>query len=759
VSREKALRWVLLLAALAALLLHARVYAFLCDDAFISFRYAKNLAEGHGLVFNPGFERVEGYTNFLWVLILAAGDRLLGMKPEELANPLLVLATVGLFALVARRAQGEREEGEAWWPALVPLVLLAATRSVAVWTTSGLETRLFELLVVAATLRLVRETGAIADAHRTLVPWSGLLFALATLTRPDGLLMAGCAIGVAALLTLGAWRKTWKHRLLQGVLFAVPVTLHFVWRYAYYGAWLPNTYYAKVGGRTWWEMGGAYLASFALEYFVVLWVPFVVLAVARHARRATLGIPLVYAAVVVPHALYVARIGGDHFEYRPLDLYFPFLYLLIGDGMREAAARWGAVASLPRKIPTVGLAGLVLLGVCWIPWRSHREFPKEFIPGFPGMRTGRTLASAYLDPADDPLLRSPGLRAVATAHRDLLRTTTSRLVGTRAEEHRLFLGTAIRTGRKLRELVDRGVLPADTHIAISAVGVIPYLSGLRTLDRLGLTDPVVARMPPNELRILAHDRHATIDYAARIGVDLWAEDPVHPWLALDDSRLGYVLDDARKAERDVHFAEIDGGVILARFPNGEVRGKQRFPKLTFHSTLRNAEAVAALRRAAAAAERAQLATRPDSLEARVVAALSLAEEGDLDGAVRSLEGLDRPDDPNVLFNLGTLYARQGRYEEAVTALRTAVATVPDFPGGRFNLGLALGRLGRWEEARVELAAAVDLDPTDPTPLYAFGAACLVLGDDAGRVRAAERLRRLGSASAVELAERLERGTP
>ena len=43
---------------------------FLCDDAFISFRYARNLLKGHGLVFNPG-EYVEGYSNFLWTLELA----------------------------------------------------------------------------------------------------------------------------------------------------------------------------------------------------------------------------------------------------------------------------------------------------------------------------------------------------------------------------------------------------------------------------------------------------------------------------------------------------------------------------------------------------------------------------------------------------------------------------------------------------------------------------------------------------------------
>ena len=59
------LPWLALLAWLTS------VAWFLTDDAFISFRYVRNLLEGHGLVFNPG-EYVEGYTNFLWILELVA---------------------------------------------------------------------------------------------------------------------------------------------------------------------------------------------------------------------------------------------------------------------------------------------------------------------------------------------------------------------------------------------------------------------------------------------------------------------------------------------------------------------------------------------------------------------------------------------------------------------------------------------------------------------------------------------------------------
>ena len=79
---------------LALLVWLASVSWFLTDDAFISFRYVRNLLEGHGLVFNPG-ERVEGYSNFLWVLELAAIWRVLGVAPEDAAPWLSVACTAG----------------------------------------------------------------------------------------------------------------------------------------------------------------------------------------------------------------------------------------------------------------------------------------------------------------------------------------------------------------------------------------------------------------------------------------------------------------------------------------------------------------------------------------------------------------------------------------------------------------------------------------------------------------------------------------
>src|SRR5262245_15180176 len=106
---------------LILLLAHAASYSFLTDDAYISFRYARNLADGHGLVFNPGGERVEGYSNFLWVLILAAFDRA-GIPPERAANPLSLIATAGLWWVVVRFLARHRSRGSSeWWLVVPPL--------------------------------------------------------------------------------------------------------------------------------------------------------------------------------------------------------------------------------------------------------------------------------------------------------------------------------------------------------------------------------------------------------------------------------------------------------------------------------------------------------------------------------------------------------------------------------------------------------------------------------------------------------------
>ena len=574
----------LLLVALAGtgllLLAHAWSYFFLTDDAFISFRYARNLAHGYGLVFNPGHEAVEGYTNFLWVLLLAVLDAL-GLRPESAAPWLSLTATVGLWAVVALYPLRVSPPRFRPWLIVVPTLLLAVTRSVAVWSTGGLETRLFSLLVVAGVLRAVVEVRESLDERADPpLPASALLFALAALTRPPGLLVAASTAIAAALVLIRHRRLCLRRAAAWLLLFATPVAAHFLFRRLYYGAWLPNTYYAKVDPGGWWSMGLAYLGVFALEYAAWIWLPWVLAGVIALRREGRGWIALLLAAAIVPHALYIARVGGDHFEYRPLDFYFPLLFLLVYEGLASipAGRRRGVLAA--------GAVALIVLGLVELPLQSRLQAPREYISGFPGAQWALPQGGAtYMDPDRDPIYRWPPLRFLARLHAAGLRSLSRRFVGIRQEEHAHFSRTVTTCGLQLRRVIDERRLPRDIYIAIDSVGAIPYYGHVRTLDRLGLTDAHVARggHRSDGVRAMAHDRYASIAYAIERGVDLWAVDNVRPIIRYDDPVFEPVMERAARARAPIYWADVGQGYLLVALLLEEIdAARARMPELDFH---------------------------------------------------------------------------------------------------------------------------------------------------------------------------------
>src|SRR5439155_23057129 len=121
----------------------------------------------------------------------------------------------------------------------------------------------------------------------------------------------------------------------------------------------------------------------AIEYAMWLWVPLLLLGARRLLRNGRGHELFVVGAVIVPHALYVIAIGGDHFEYRPFDLYFPLLFLWLGDGLRE-------LADVARRIRVaLAAAALVIVGLLALTVPSHCEVPPDYQAGFPGYGTER----------------------------------------------------------------------------------------------------------------------------------------------------------------------------------------------------------------------------------------------------------------------------------------------------------------------------------------------------------------------------------
>jgi len=699
--------WVAGISLLALFLVHSWFYRFLTDDAFISFRYARNLSEGAGLVFNPGFERVEGYTNFLWVLLLGLFATL-GLAPERVANILSIIASVGLFLLVMQvslrdaRSDAQRRP---LWILLLPTLLFAATRSIAVWSTSGLETRLFELLLVAGILRAEHETEQARIGARNTWTLSCLLLGLACLTRPDGVLILGGTLVARAILefrrgilSLGAAARG------CAIPFSL-VALHLAFRLLYYNDWVPNTYYAKVGGETWWSMGLKYLTAFSIEYGVVFWVPLIAVAIMRAARSPLLASRVVlYAGALVPFILYVLSIGGDHFEYRVLDIVFPCGYLLLAAGAAGLASRgrWAsAVAAL--------LVGGVLVSAVAIPALGHAEFPKDYKPGFPGASSRANLSRDLISETRFPILfRTPIVSNMLHLYNDLILEMTSRAVGIRQEEHSRFLPRAVRQGHFVARAVESGLIPRDTHIAIDAIGAIPYTTNLRTLDRLGLTDRTVAKGPPRnpDRRTMAHDRAATIEYAAAREVDFWAPDHTDLVFSAEDPRLLAFSQKEPALGIPLLVAELKPDTVLIAFvprPERAARLVHLRPALEFfrekaaqpnapwwtHANL-GAQLEARGHRDAARSEYEEaLRLNPDAGDVvHLLAALSLTE-GD---SLRAIEHLFRevslkPDDTRRRLDLAQGLSLASRYREAEVVFRDGLKRTP----GNISLWLPLAR--------------------------------------------------------------------
>lgn len=305
-SVRRALAPLLLVAIVGGFLAHVWAFDFVTDDAYISFRYAENLAHHGALEFNLG-ERVEGFTNFLWTVLLA-GALELGVLPELASRVLGALLGVSALLLTLRLARRSDPSPLA----LVAPALLAALPGFAAWSSGGLETALFTALGVGSLLLLLGDR-----------PWAaGIGFALASMTRPEGALL----FAAAALAELARARRL-EFRLYAA--FLVPFAAFYSWRFSYYGYPFPNTFYVKAGHLAF-SRGARYLAGFALDNGLPLAAALLVFYRARDRRLA------LHSLVLLPlYLAYVASVGGDFMAlHRFVVPVAPHLVLLVHDALR-----------------------------------------------------------------------------------------------------------------------------------------------------------------------------------------------------------------------------------------------------------------------------------------------------------------------------------------------------------------------------------------------------------------------------------------
>lgn len=493
---DRRLRVALALGAAYGLWLGWDAFWFLCDDAYIAFRYVSNSRLGFGYVWNPPpFRPVEGYTSFLWVALLDGVWRVLGVPPPRAANSVSLLfsgASLALvFAMVLRLRLSEPLARSR--TLLLALVLFGtlSNRTFLAWTSSGLETALFGFLLLAWT-----HLALLSPAKGRTLPALGLTAGLLALTRPDGLLFT---VATAAILALRASTQA----ALRGpaTVGAIPLLLpvaHVAWRHATYGYWLPNTYYAKHLA-VWPEAGIRYVAAFALEYAYWVWIALTAVAAVRALREGSfarrlraadpnlLACVLAVATLFLHFAYYTFLVGGDHFEFRVYQHLVPLLLV----SFAVVAER----AGLTGRRSLGALAVMLALGlpIPWLNWWDSQRF------------VTRSEAFTLRLPVA-PRLPAP-VRWYGAAWDALEAWLIDHFVGVRHQEHKVF--TEYLMGRFPTRATGSLVAGDDPPImAFNTVGVAGWvLPHVAILDVYGLNDAVIAHSPLREVsdkRLMAH---------------------------------------------------------------------------------------------------------------------------------------------------------------------------------------------------------------------------------------------------------------
>jgi len=469
------LLYVSLVPVVALALVYAWRLRWIGDDAFISFRYARNFAEGMGLVYNEG-ARVEGYTNFLWT-VLMAGFIAVGLDPAQL-SVLVSLTCLALTCVVAALLVRHLLTGRQSVLVSFAALLLAANYTFASFGTSGLETMFATLLVLVAIERAQKgallASGAAAIAATMAHPDHSIFYAVlgVLLFARDRFFARSDAFTTeppsAKWRALSVWfsRGLWNLRRYAAPLLFVYLP-YFAWRTAYYGDVFPNTYYAKNGGDPYFEQGFRYLGISGIGGGLWAILPLALVGIIGYWRTLIAQFTLLGG---LAYLFYVAKIGGDFMLGRLLCPMLPLLFVMAELGLR------GLLGADRVRRRVLGLALIPLLALVAVPALVIKHKEKYFY--LADERTFYPLTSF------SPI--SIGVEYTAQA----------------AELERAFAAAA-----------------RPPVVGVACVGIVGYETGLPTFDYWGLTEPSVAKTKIKKRGRPGHEKLASVGHAVEGNAD------------------------------------------------------------------------------------------------------------------------------------------------------------------------------------------------------------------------------------------------
>jgi len=430
---------------------HNETFYTLFDDAMVSMRYAKNFALGFGLVWNPGEAPVEGYTNFLWTLWMSFLHLL--PIPESKISLWVMLTGVGSLLLnlwVLRLIAIKLSKGSLGL-ATMTMVLVAGFYPLMYWTLRGMEVGLQVLFMSATILCSIHYQESF---DKKFPKYIAVLLVLGLLIRPDTIVFSGITCLYLFLVTPNSLKGHLVIRLggsLGGIILAQTA-----FRYFYYGEFLPNTFYLKMGGigmiervSHGWEALCTLLENSMAPLFLLGAVGFVI------GKKWKSPLALYLLAVVIGQTAYSVYVGGDAWE-------------------------WMGYAN---RYITAGTPALILLGA----WGFQSAFQK--LSRIPLWAPGAVLSVIILYAVNGKAIHHWQERKFHHYYDDLAKTSQA---------------IHIRNHTK-----------PEATVAVVWAGALPYFVNRKTIDLLGKNDPVIARSVSRGK--VFHPGHTKWDYQYSLG--------------------------------------------------------------------------------------------------------------------------------------------------------------------------------------------------------------------------------------------------
>jgi hypothetical protein len=459
-----------------------KTYFALWDDGMISMTYARNLADGHGLVWNPGEPAVEGYTNFLWVVWMAVIH--LFPFPEAWISLVVVVTGAALLvgtALLAGRISASiahTRGPSTGHVAAAAALATAAFYPLAYWALRGTEVSLLAfllLLSIWAAFKIEKGEGGLGLL--------ALSASAAVLTRTDAIVLLApvLAYAVYAAPAIARRRVALTLALVVGSVFVA----HEAFRYTYYGDLLPNTYYMRVGGL---ELAERLTRGVEVATTVTalgLYAPLLVVGMYAAQRRSRIDRRLMLLVVIfLTQLAYRIYVGGGIFRHSDRYLTPAVVPLIVAAVAcaavlahhhisRRAAAGWALAAVGVAVLVFEGrLPGAEQLGPRALMW-SALPLAFALVPVVVSLRPQLALAAAAL-----------GVVA-ATSAAPMMQWARDNGVAVEFDKIMVRYGVALRQG-----------LTPQTTVAVTAAGAPIYFGHVRGVDLFGKSDPEIAHSRP-----------------------------------------------------------------------------------------------------------------------------------------------------------------------------------------------------------------------------------------------------------------------